>query len=121
MSLQKYVKVELGGKERLLKFDYNSVSDLEEHYGKGIASILNEEQFGFNTARVFYTYGLRWKEPGMTTQVVGNLLGEEVQNGKDLKDLFEPVMKALTKSKLLGDVSESEDDEVEINEEDAKN
>jgi hypothetical protein len=111
MSLQKYVQVELGGKEKLLKFDYNSVSDLEAHYGKGIGAILDEAQFGFHTARMFYTFGLRWKEPGITPQRVGELLGEKINEGATLETIFEPITQALNKSKLLGNIQPEEEEE----------
>lgn len=121
MSLKKYVSVELGGKEKLLRFDYNSVSDLEQYYGKGIAAILTEEQFGFNTARVFYCFGLRWKDPAITIQRVGMLLGEEIDNGSTLDKLLAPVMEALKLSKLLGTGNETQEDEEEAKFEQAKN
>jgi hypothetical protein len=112
--MKKYVEVELGGKTKLLRFDLNSVSDLEAFYDKGITAILNEEQFGFNALRIFYTFGLRWKEPGITPQRMGVLLDEAIQEGESLDSLFKPIMKALNNSKLLGEeIPISEDDEEE--------
>ncbi|ANC77175.1 hypothetical protein ABE65_010325 [Fictibacillus phosphorivorans] len=111
MTLQKYVQVELDGKTKLLRFDYNSVSDLEAFYGKGISAILTEEQMGFNTLRIFYTFGLKWKEHGITPQRVGNMLGEAIENGESMESLFKPIMKALNLSKLLGDEVEIPEDE----------
>lgn len=102
-NLVTYTKVELDGKEYLLKYDYNAACDLEEIFGKGIAGILREEQIGFKLVRAFYWAGLKWKAPGLTIERVGNLLGKEIQeNGKTITDLMEPVMEALRKSKLLG-------------------
>jgi hypothetical protein len=102
-NLVSYVEVNIGGKDRLLKYDYNSACDLEELYGKGIAGILQEEQIGFKLVRAFYWAGLKWKEPGLTIVRVGNMLGEEIkENGKSVMELFEPCMDALKKSKLLG-------------------
>ncbi|WP_144700206.1 hypothetical protein [Fictibacillus phosphorivorans] len=111
MSLQKYVEVQLDGKTKLLRFDYNSVSDLEAFYGKGISSILTEEQMGFNTLRIFYTFGLKWKDHGITPQRVGNMLGDAIDNGESLESLFKPIMKGLKLSKLLGDDFDVPEDE----------
>jgi hypothetical protein len=120
MSLKKYVEVELGGKTKLLRFDFNSVSDLEDHYGKGISAILTEEQLGFNSLRYFYTFGLRWKDPGMTPQKMGVLLGEAIENGESFESLLKPIMKALNLSKLLGEEVEIPEDEEEQEEKPAK-
>lgn len=110
-NLTAYKKVELDGKEYLLKFDYNAACDLEEYFGKGIAAILHEEQVGFRLVRGFYWAGLKWKQHGLTLDQVGKMLGKELQeNGKDIGELMKPVMEALKKSKLLGSKA-AEDDE----------
>jgi hypothetical protein len=102
-NLKTYKEVTLNGKEHLLKFDYNAVCDLEEIYNKGIAGILKEEQIGFRLVKTFYWAGLKWKNPGLTLDRVGNMLGKEIQdNGKNVMDLMGPVMEALKKSRLLG-------------------
>lgn len=121
-NLTTYKKVELDGKEYLLKFDYNSACDLEEIFGRGIAGILKEEQIGFKLIRAFYWAGLKWKLHGLTIDNVGRMLGKEIQeNGKSITDLMGPVMDALKKSKLLGsntdeDVLNAEFEEVETSE-----
>ena len=120
MSLKKYVEVEFGGKTKLLRFDYNSVSDLEAFYGKGISAILTEEQLGFNSLRTFYTFGLRWKEPGLTPQRMGNLLGEAIEDGETFESLLKPIMKALNLSKLLGEEVEIPEDEEQQEDKPAK-
>ncbi|AHJ88610.1 tail protein [Geobacillus phage GBK2] len=116
-NLVTYTRVELDGKEYLLKYDYNAACDLEEIFGKGIAGILREEQIGFKLVRAFYWAGLKWKFPGLTIERVGNLLGKEIQeNGKTITDLMEPVMDALRKSKLLGGKKDDFSDDLDENE-----
>ncbi|MFD0825856.1 hypothetical protein ACT8ZR_09275 [Neobacillus sp. M.A.Huq-85] len=118
-NLTTYKKVEINGKEYLLKYDFNASCDIEEVYGKGVYSVLNEEQVGFKLARTFYWAGLKWKYPGLTLQVVGNMLGKEIQeNGKNIAELMTPVMDALKKSKLLG--SNKTEKEVSIDDFEAK-
>lgn len=116
-NLTTYKKVELDGKEHLIKFDYNGVCDLEGLYKKGIAAILHEEQIGFALVRAFYWAGLKWKMHGLTIDNVGRMLGKEIQqNGKSIAELMEPVMDALKQSGLLGSNNEENALEAEFEE-----
>lgn len=101
--MQRYVSVEFGGEEKLLRFDFNAIADMEEHFGKGLASIFREENIGFRTVRGLYWAGLRWKERGLTVERTGHLLQEKMeQEGVTIQDLLEPVMEAINKSGFLG-------------------
>lgn len=111
---QQYVEIELAGKTRLLRMDYNSVCDIEENFGKGIHQVISTEHIGLRTLRVLYWAGLKWKNPGLTIASVGQLLNQEItENGADLKALFEPVLKALKQTKLLGGAKEEDGDQGE--------
>jgi hypothetical protein len=112
-NLKTYVEVELNGKTRLLKYDFNAVADIEEYFGRGIGAIFSETQVGLNTIRVFYWGGLKWKEKGVTPQVVGNWLGAKLQEGENMETLMRPIFKALKLSGIMG--SELGDDEEEEN------
>jgi hypothetical protein len=110
-TLNKFVKVEIGGEEKLLKYDFNATCDLEEMFNKGIAGILNEEQVGFRLVRGFYWAGLKWKDKGLTLDRVGAMLNKEIQeNGKDLMQLMEPAFKALQLSGLIGSAKNENDE-----------
>lgn len=121
-SLKKYVEITLGGKERLLKFDFNAVSDIEEEFGKGISAIFDEENVGFNVLRVFYWGGLKWKEPGLTIQRAGLILGEALENEEHtMETLMSHMIDALQKSKLLGKNETVSDDVIDaVDEEESK-
>jgi hypothetical protein len=108
---QQYVEIELDGKSRLLRFDFNTVSELEERLGKGIIGVLTKEQVGFNMTRALYWAGMKWKDRGLTIERTGQLLQKEVENGKSLNDLMEPVVNALMKSGLLGKIDEEDDEQ----------
>lgn len=111
---QQYLEIELDGKTHLLRFDFNSVCDVEERLGRGIIATLTKEQIGFNMTRVLYWAGLKWKDRGLTVERAGQLLMKEVEKGKSLNDLMVPVINALMKSGLLGKLDEdSENDESE--------
>jgi hypothetical protein len=110
--MKKYVEVTINGEQKLLKFDFNAVSDVEEAFGKGIGFIFNEENVGFNVLRTFFWAGLKWKDPGMTIQRTGLLLGEAIESGEHtIESLMKAVITALQKSKLLGDTSAKTEDE----------
>ena len=109
------VNVELNGETKLLRYNINNASDLEEYFGKGIKGILNEEQIGFRLVRAFYWAGLRHgRDRGLTMEKVGQMLMEKVDNGEGLDELMNPVLKALDRSGLLGkDVKLTQDDDEE--------
>lgn|GEM_PF-1442663 len=109
---QQYVELEIGGKERLLRFDFNAVCDVEERTGKGIGAIFSESQVGFNTVRLLLWAGLKWKIPGLQPQQVGQWLQQEAEHGKQPMDYIQPIMVALKKAKIL---REAETEEQEKN------
>lgn len=108
-----FVKVEMNDEEYLLKYDFNSVADIEEYFRKGIGQILSEEMMGFNTIRVFYWVGLRWKIKGLTIQKTGQILGEYLSNGGDLDYLVQKMQEALEKAKIIKTKSEDELEEID--------
>lgn len=113
---QQYTEVELGGKTRLLRYDYNAVCEIEEQFGKGISAIFANDQAGFRSVRIILWAGLRWKDPGITLQRVGQMLNEEVKNGTSLEEIFKIAFKALNKSGVFGkkaDVDDTDEDEPE--------
>jgi hypothetical protein len=122
MTLKRYVEVELDGKQKLVKFDLNSVCEIEEYFGKGIMAMFREDQVGFNTIRILYYFGLKWKYRNVTPQIVGQWLQERMEDGANFEDLMKPVMTALEKSGVMGKVADEDEDEIdEVTEENPKN
>ena len=109
---KRYVEVELGDSVRKLRYDFNAVVDLEDYFGKGIASILSQEQVGFQALRALYWAGLKWRNGKLTLQQVGLWLQQEIESGTGLDRMFEPVVKALEVSGLLGKANSEEPREV---------
>lgn len=103
----------MNDEEYLLKYDFNSVADIEEYFRKGIGQILSEEMMGFNTIRVFYWVGLRWKLKGLTIQKTGQILGEYLSNGGSLDYLVQKMQEALEKAKIIKTKSEDELEEID--------
>jgi hypothetical protein len=119
--MKSYVEVELNGKNKLIKFDFNAVADVEEYFNKGIGRIFHEDQVGLNTIRIFYWAGLKWKDKGVTPQVVGNWLGEKLQEGASIEELMQPILKALKLSGVMGKDLDEDIDEDEQEEQEEKN
>lgn len=108
MSERSFVEVELGGKTRILKYDYNAVCEIEERTGKGITAILTEGGLGFNSVRLFLWAGLKWKIPGIQPQQVGQWLQHAAEEGKQPMAFLEPIMVALKRAKLLKEMTPDE-------------
>ena len=62
-----YVNVELDGKPRRLRYQYNDIADVEEKAGLGIAAIFNEDRIGFHSIRLLIWGGLKWADHGLTS------------------------------------------------------
>ncbi|WP_020007409.1 hypothetical protein [Salinicoccus albus] len=106
----KPVRVELDGQERLLKFDFNAMSDFEEVIGLGIGAAFQEGQMGFRSIRALYWAGLKWKEKGLTLSRTGQLLSAEMEQGTDLQDLMPPIEEALQNGGIIPKEGEEEDE-----------
>ena len=108
MSERAFVEVELGGKTRLMKYDFNAICDIEEKFGKGVAAIFTDQQVGFNTIRLFLWAGLKWKLPGLQPQQVGQWLQEEAEQGRQPMEFMRPILEALRRAKILREVTPDE-------------
>ena len=116
----KPVNVEIAGKQKQLRFDFNAMVAFEELMGYGLYMALQDGQIGFRTIRAFYWAGLRWKDKGLTPDRVGMMLSDEIADGKDLLELMDPINEALEASGVLGNMDEDDEDEAE-DEDEAKN
>ena len=96
-----YVEIELGGKTRRLRYDYNALSDVEEKAGFGIGVMFSEERAGYNVNRLLLWGGLKWADHGITVAKVGAMLGEYIADGGDMDELMGKVKQALAKSRLI--------------------
>jgi len=108
MSERSFVEVELGGKTRLLKYDFNAICEIEERTGKGVAAIFSEQSVGFNTIRLFLWAGLKWKIPGLQPQQVGQWLQQEAEQGRQPMEFMQPILIALKRAKILREVTPDE-------------
>ena len=96
-----YIDIEIGGRVRKLKYDYNAIADLEERAGMGIGRLFDEDNIGLHTIRLIIWAGLRHEERGLTTDRVGKMIQEYIEGGGDLEDLVGKAVEALEKCEFL--------------------
>jgi hypothetical protein len=96
------VLVELGGKTLTLRFDYNSIADLEEKAGVGAEVLFTEQRAGLHLLRLLIWAGLRHEDRNLTPRGAGSLMQQYIADGGNLEDLVGKVTEALEASELWG-------------------
>jgi hypothetical protein len=98
-----YKKITLTGEDYVLKFDFNAISELEQHYQKGIHAIVSEETIGFNTVRNIFWAGMLWKNPNLKPYHVGRMLEQDLEenNSFDFEELMQTAIESLYNSKAF--------------------
>lgn len=116
---QGFAKVTFEGEEKFLRFDMNALADLEDHFDKGIAALMDKNRMGFSTIRGLYWAGLKWKMPGLTLEKVGNMLTKKMEEEDiSFKELMEPIKKAIA---AAGWIKQKKADSQASEDEDEKN
>ena len=88
--------VELGGKTRNIRYNFNALCDVEEATGKSITEIS-----GLSSIRVLLWAGLRWEDKSLTAQRVGMWIEEYLNDGGEMDDLVNAAMKALNSTGIM--------------------
>ena len=101
--------IEIGGKNKRLRYDFNAVADIEVKSGKGLESLFSEQNIGLNSIRLLLWGGLKWEDPGLTIQRTGQMIQQFIEDGNELEDLMPYIEEAIDKSGLFGS-SESSDE-----------
>jgi hypothetical protein len=107
------IYIKLDGKDRLLRYDINSVTRIEELFGgKSLITMLsNPAYFGFSLIRALLWGGLRHREKGLTLDRTGILMQEYLDAGGSLGDISDKVMEALTEAGIFKTTKENEPEE----------
>ena len=103
--------IELNGKEYTLRYDINSISDLEDKVGKGLFTMIQPEKIGISTCRALLWAGIKHTNKYLELKDVGVLMNSHLQNGGDFKNLINKVMEGIKESGLLGKQEIEEDDD----------
>jgi len=96
------VEIEIGGKSRKLRYDFNAIADIEKAAGLGIGAMFDENRTGFNSIRLLVWGGLKWQERGLTVERTGQLVGDYLKDGGSLEELMGKVTDALRQSGVIG-------------------
>ena len=121
------VIVELGGKQRKLRYDFNAMSDFEQVTGQSLFNAM--QNMGIGTIRALYWAGLKHQDKGLTLDRTGKMISKAMmEDGLSLENLMNPAVEALVQSGILPkealdgiNEAESDDFEDDDEEEEGKN
>lgn len=94
-------EIELGGKSRKLRYDFNAIADIEQKAGMGIGAMFDENRVGFHPVRLLIWGGLKWQERGLTIERAGQFVGDYIRDGGSLEELMEKVHTAMEQGGLI--------------------
>jgi hypothetical protein len=94
-------EIELGGKSRKLRYDFNAIADIEQKAGLGIGAMFDETRVGLNSVRLLVWGGLKWQERGLTIERAGQFLQDYIRDGGTIEDIMNGIHKALEQSGLI--------------------
>ena len=117
----KPVFVELDGKTKELRYDFNAMMKYEQMVGTGFQQSLTN--LGYTTLMAMYVAGLSHKDKGITPQRVAKMLQKEMQAGRTQDELYVAPMEAFYQGGHLQEemykaFREAMDDEYESDDED---
>jgi len=84
-----------------LKYDFNALREIEDKSGLGITEIMESKKI-MSTTRVMLWGGMLHINPNITVSEVGELIQNEIKEGKKIDDIMGIVVKALGKSGVMG-------------------
>ncbi len=95
------VEIEIDGKVKRLRYDFNALADIEERAGAGIGSLFNESRIGFSTIRLLIWGGLKHEDRGLTLERAGQLVKQMIDEGYDFEQVAGLINEALQVSGLF--------------------
>jgi len=107
----RYVEIEIGGKMRKLRYEFNCVADLEQMAGAGLGTLLSGERMGYATIRLLVWGGLKWQDKGLTIERTGAMLQKYMESGGNLATLADAINNALVAGGVLGKTETNEGNE----------
>jgi len=83
------IEFEVGGKTKRLRYDVNSIADIEDTAGVGVFSLIaDQKRIGFSSLRVLFWGGLKHEDRGITLDRTGLILKQLMEDGKTFDDLY---------------------------------
>lgn len=96
----RYVAIELD-RPRRLRFDINSLAELEDVLGGNLFSVFQQDRLGIKFLRAFVWGGLRWEDKSLTMHQAGDLIQDYLERGGTLESLMQTLTKAIELSGLV--------------------
>lgn len=107
--------IELGGKDRTIRFDYNALADLEQATGSSIQKLFSDtENIGFNFIRSLVWAGLKANDPGLTIQRTGLLITRAIEEGTSLESITKTFLTELSNSAIMRKKEDSGNNEKNV-------
>lgn len=105
------ITITLGGKERALRFSFLSLKALEQHYGKAISKVFEEEvvKGGLSELTVLLWACLRKEK--LTIGKIEELIDNAIEDEEiTMQELSESLQQALAESKIVKSAQQEGDD-----------
>ena len=67
------VAIEIGGKERTLRYDLNAVAEMEGHLGAPIMKVFSGDNIGLREVRALLYFGLHGSDPSLTMNKINDM------------------------------------------------
>jgi NADH:ubiquinone oxidoreductase subunit D len=99
------------GKSFTLKYDFNSMCEIEERAGKGFDQLLEQKTGIYLSTRYLLWGGLLKNHRNITLEQVGAIIEDMQQNGKKLVDIVEMIFRELVDSGFINKSKEQGDNE----------
>jgi len=94
------VTIEFPDKARVLRFDIDSLADMEEYAREPLSTVL-QRGCSFAGVRMMVKFGLQWKYPDVTIKKAGALAQAFIDQGRTLDELFNQLLDAVKGSGLF--------------------
>src|SRR4051794_576100 len=90
-------------RERILRFDYNALCDVEPLLREELSEILRQGHMSMGDLRALMFAGLKWDDARLTVQKVGNLIENAAIKEKEFfSTAAERVFEAIVECRLFG-------------------
>jgi len=96
------IEFEVNGKTKRLRYDVNSIADIEDTAGVGVFSLISDQKrIGYSPLRILFWGGLKHEDKGITLDRAGLILKQLMDDGKTFDELYTLAIRALKISRVF--------------------
>lgn len=107
------ITVTLGGKERELRFSFLSLKSLEQHYGKPVQKVFEEDMAAGGLAQLTVLIWACLRKEKLSLNKVEELIDDAIEDEEiTMEELSTALTSALNDSKIIKAQATTQDDEV---------